>query len=302
MIRVSSTQALRLRRLAYAVALLLVAGATLVVALAWHHAGRLVAPAHASIGAPPSWFTGDDIAFPSQSGATIKGWLLLRPDAEASVVLRHPIRGNRRSMLQRARFLSERCCSVLLVDLQAHGESIGELITLGHLEARDARAAVDYMRYRDSGKPLFVLGSSLGGVAALLADPPVNVQGLILEAVFPSIEKAIENRLRMRGGVVGAALTPVLLQQLLPRLGLEASQLHPAKAAAAIASDVLVISGDADQRTTAGDTETLYDSLHSKKQLWLVPGARHEDLHRYAGEEYERRVLAFIRGAIAGAT
>ena len=34
------------------------------------------------------------------------------------------------------------------------------------------------------------------------------------------------------------------------------------------------------------------------KQLWLVPGAAHVDLDRFAGAEYERRVLDFLADSL----
>lgn len=270
--------------------------AVLLFVAAWYHAGRLAAPAHSPVGEPPSWFVGENVELPSRSGATIKGWFMPIADAQAGVVLLHHIRGNRRNMLDRARFLVEAGCAVLLVDLQAHGESLGEWISFGHLESEDARAAVEFLRSEVNTGPIVVLGSSLGGAAAVLAQPPIRADGFILESVFPTIEKAIENRLRMRMGTFGAVFTPVLLWQIMPRLGVAPEALRPVQAAKAITAEVFVISGDADQRTTAMDTLVLFQSFQSKKQLWLIPGARHQDLHRYAGQKYERRVLAFIRG------
>jgi fermentation-respiration switch protein FrsA (DUF1100 family) len=38
----------------------------------------------------------------------------------------------------------------------------------------------------------------------------------------------------------------------------------------------------------------LFDAAAGPKQLWLVPGARHEDLREFAPADYEQRVLAFL--------
>ena len=54
-----------------------------------------------------------------------------------SILGMHGVRGNRLSMLDRARFLSHAGFSVLVFDFQAHGESSGEHTTFGELESLD---------------------------------------------------------------------------------------------------------------------------------------------------------------------
>ena len=61
---------------------------------------------------------------------------------------------------------------------------------------------------------------------------------------------------------------------------------------------VFVISGTADDRTTPAQTKALFAKAPDPKQLWLVPGAAHVDLDRFAGAEYERRVLEFLADAL----
>ncbi|MDG2359568.1 MAG: hypothetical protein P8M20_07945 [Planctomycetaceae bacterium] len=56
--------------------------------------------------------------------------------------------------------------SVVMIDLQAHGEIFGTQITSGHLEKHDARAAVEFARNQHSNESI---GVSLGGAYALLA-------------------------------------------------------------------------------------------------------------------------------------
>jgi hypothetical protein len=101
--------------------------------------------------------------------------------------------------------------STLSIDFQATGESPGEIITFGWRERFDVLAAVQTVR----------------GAATLLAAPELDVQAVILEAVYPSLDVAVENRLRLRFGSVGAALSPLLLLQLRPRLGIEPADLKP---------------------------------------------------------------------------
>lgn len=267
----------------------------------WVTSGELVAPARANIGAPPSWLGAESVEFGTSSGSTVHGWLARPKSPTATVVLLHAVRGSRRAMLGRARFLGESGLSVLLIDFQAHGESDGEKITFGHLESRDAAAAVRFARNTNPNLPIIVIGTSLGGAAALLAEPKLEIDGLVIEAVYPTIEIAVRNRLRSRAGWLGGALSPLLLAQLRPRMDLSPKALSPMDRARHITAPVFVISGEEDRRTTAQDTKMLYDSFTGPKQLWLIPGAGHQDLHGFAGDEYEVRMLHFIDQVVSGA-
>ena len=57
----------------------------------------------------------------------------------------------------------------------------------------------------------------------------------------------------------------------------------------------LFIGGSMDQHTTPAETRALYDAAAEPKELWIVEGAAHTDMHTEAKVEYERRVIAFLR-------
>jgi pimeloyl-ACP methyl ester carboxylesterase len=172
----------------------------------WIAGGLLAAPVNQPIGSLPSDLPGEPVQFSSESGSQIHGWLIPGQKQHGSVMLMHGVRGNRTSMLDRARFLSRAGYTVLLFDFQAHGESPGQHITFGYLESRDARAAVSFLRSRAPGERIGVIGVSMGGAAALLATPPLAADALVLELVYPTIDQAIDDRLTVRFGKLGTAL------------------------------------------------------------------------------------------------
>jgi alpha-beta hydrolase superfamily lysophospholipase len=236
----------------------------------------------------------DSVAFPSASGAVVRGWLIPAAAPRGVVILMHGVRANRRTMLDRVPFLPAAGYAVLLFDFQAHGESVGKHITFGYRESRDAAAAVEFAHRKYPGLKTAVLGVSLGGAAALLARPPLTVNALIVESAFPSIEQAIEDRLMVRFGSLGKYGAPLLTWQLKPRPGLGVDDLRPIGRVAQITVPKFFLAGDADRLTTAKESQALFDAAAQPKQFWLLPGAGHEDLHAFAPESYERRVLAFL--------
>jgi fermentation-respiration switch protein FrsA (DUF1100 family) len=167
-------------------------------------------------------------------------------------------------------FLRRSGYATLLIDFQATGESVGDAITFGWRERFDVLAAVQFLNARMPGRPVAVVAVSLGGAATLLATPPLDVQAAVLEAVYPSVDRALLNRLRMRIGPFGPAVVPVLLAQLGPRLGVTAADLKPVEHIAVLGCPLLIVGGTLDQHTTIDDTRLLYSAAREPKELWLI--------------------------------
>jgi fermentation-respiration switch protein FrsA (DUF1100 family) len=264
---------------------------------------ELTAPAFARIDPPPPDIRDDlhpeSVTIPSASGAKLAGWFVSGRPGGGAVVLMHGIKANRLSMVRRARLLHENGFSVLLFDFQAHGESGGSRITVGHLEALDARAAVEFARRRLPDERIGAIAASLGGAAALLGPSPLPVDALVLEAVYPDIETALANRLRL---ILGPGLARFTVPALVPVfelfapavIGVWPSQLRPIDHIAEVTTPVFVIAGANDRRTTLAETRELFAHAREPKYLWVVEGADHVDLEAFAPDEYRRQVLPFL--------
>jgi fermentation-respiration switch protein FrsA (DUF1100 family) len=228
------------------------------------------------------------------AGAGVRGWLARGSRGGGMVLLIHSIRSNRVEMLSRARFLNSRGYGVLLIDLQAHGETPGQRITFGVREADDVQAAVGYLRNMFPGERIAAIGVSLGAAAIVLGKTPLKLDAVVLESLHPTIQEAVENRMKLHLGQAGAGLAPLLLWQLSFRLGTPASELNPIDHIGNLNAPVLLISGSDDQHTRLTETERLFAAARQPKELWIVPGGGHFNMHAYAGKEYEGRVSAFL--------
>lgn len=268
------------------------------VAGAWTAAGRLSAPVRRAVGPAPAGFADERIIHGSD---TVAGWSARGTPGAGAVLLLHGVRGDRRSMLGRARLLHGAGYTVLLVDLPAHGESTGGGIAFGAREGGAARAAIARLRALAPGERTGAIGVSLGGASLLLGPEgpaAASLDAVVLEMVYPTIEEAIANRLRIRLGDAGVAMAPLLVAQLRPRLGVGAAELRPVDRIGALRAPLLVIAGERDPRTPLAESRRLFAAAREPKALWVVPRAGHEDLQAAAPAEYERRVLAFLAGAL----
>jgi fermentation-respiration switch protein FrsA (DUF1100 family) len=279
-----------MKRLIALAAILVVLAVVGVAFVGW----LLARPVQARIGTGPAELNVQAVTFRSDSGATVAAWWCPLSNSRGTVLLLPGVRANRLSMVDRARFLRSAGYSTLLIDFQATGETKGDRITFGWKENRDVLAAVEFIRRMQPADRIGIIGSSLGGAAALLADPPPKVDALILEAVYPTIEIATTNRLQNYLGLIGRWSAPLFLKQLRIRLGVSADDLRPIDHIAKASCPILVINGEKDRNTRPEDARLLFSRAQSPKQLWFVSNAGHVDLHKAATAEYESRVLAFL--------
>lgn len=274
----------------------LVTGLLLAVVGVFGGAGWLLSrPAPQRVGAAPPDLNAASVTIRVTKGREVRGWFAPGRAGAGAVLFLHPLRGNRATMLSRARFVHADGRGILLVDLQGHGESPGRTITFGAREAEDARAALAYLRSREPNERVAAVGWSLGGAAALLGPAPLPVDALVLEAVYPTVGEAVADRLRVRLGALGPPLAPGLTAQLRFWTGVGADALRPIDAIGRLRAPVLVIAGERDPRTPLSESRRLFAAAAGPKDLWVVPGAGHDDFHATHRAAYEARVRDFFR-------
>ncbi len=254
----------------------------------------LVSASHHKVLPPPSYLNCQTLRLQNRSGALLASWLLEPSEPRGAVVVLHGIHASRMNMLARAELLWRAGFVVLVPDLQGHGESTGDRITFGYLESQDAEACINYLRARFPNLRIGTIGVSLGGASVVLASKRVNPDAVVLEAVYPTITEALNNRLAMRVGFLSRILTPLFLLQLKPRLGVSPDDLRPVEAIKNLRCPLLITAGTRDRHTTEEQTLALYSAANQPKELWLVPGATHVDLFRFDPDGYKLHVLGFL--------
>ena len=223
----------------------------------WVVGGLFISSHPRTVGPPPADFPAKLINLRSDSGATLAGWHVPSMNHQGVVVLLHGIRGSRLAMVDRARFLHSAGYSLVMIDLQAHGESTGDAITLGHLEKHDVRAAVKYAKSQHPREPIAVVAVSLGAASALLASP-LGVDALIIESMYPNIDAAVHNRVAAQMGFLSWLPANLLLVQLKPRLGISPEDLRPIDYVPEVDCPLFVMSGTKDEHTTPAETKAIY--------------------------------------------
>jgi len=278
-----------IKKLSLAATTILIIG----LASSWYVAGRFVAPAPRSIIQPTIDLQLKDIEIRSESGSILAGWHVQANKTKGVIVLLHGIRSSRMQMIDRAKLLYDQGYSSILIDFQAHGESPGEYITIGHLEKFDVKATIDFARSKHPNEPIAVIGVSLGGASAVLA-APLGIDALILESVYTNISTAVHNRVTMRLGPFSWLPAELLLAQLKPRFGFSVGELSPINMIKYISCPVYIIAGEVDLHTTKEETRRLFNLANSPKKLWLVENFAHVDIYNASPEAYKKNIIMFL--------
>ena len=117
---------------------------------------------------------------------------------------------------------------------------------------------------------------------------------MVLESLYPTIEEAVANRLRIHFGAIGPWLSPLLLAQLAPRLGVTSTQIRPVQRVSLLRRPVLVVHRNEDRHTTIQEAQRIFAAAPEPKEFYMLSGASHVDLHAFGGKDYERRIGQFF--------
>ncbi len=245
----------------------------------------------------------EKVSFKTRDGLTLKGWWIPSPKGiseRRTLIMCHGWGDNKGDLLKLTSFLStEAGLNLLYFDNRSHGESEGEITTIGALETIDFNGAVQYLR---DNKPEFVerlgvFGLSMGAAVACMSTPDhPEIKALVLESPFTDYRGVVRRWAWNNFHLPYFPLPMITLWILKLRVGdSKVTAYSPIRFAPKIAPrPLLVIGGSEDRLMPEDDVRRLFAKAAEPKQLWIIPGARHTKCHEVAGLEYETRVASFF--------
>jgi uncharacterized protein len=277
------------RRLGSIAAIVLLIG----LAFSWGFGSMMVARGTVPNGALPGGASLVEVTSPD--GVALKGNFWPGAGNRApGIVLLHGLGSSRHQFDGQALAFAAKGYAVLAINMRAHGDSGGDTRSFGWFEARDAHAAFAWLKTKQNGAKIGVVGMSLGGAAALLGpDGPLPADAMVLTVVYPDIRHAIRNRMaKIIGWPLGALAEPLLSYQAPLRFGVWPADLAPVTAIRAVHAPVFIIGGEKDIFTPPDETRSIFAAANNPKTLWIVPGADHNGAS--GDSQYQPRVEAFM--------
>jgi pimeloyl-ACP methyl ester carboxylesterase len=166
----------------------------------------------------------------------------------------------------------------------------------------DVVAAVEFLRRQYPGKPIYVVGESMGAAAAIFAAGQLRdrVAGYFLSHPYKDLDSAVWNRLHRRlipgldwlayGGMKlwGRVFLPVAPGRICPY---DSLQDIPATV------PVVFITGSADLHARLAEVTAMYERIQSHAKLVVFEGAGHKPLDRYDRQLFRATLMEFLTPA-----
>ncbi len=234
----------------------------------------------------------------SSDGLRLEAWYIptrTAASAKGTVILFHGHGSRKSAVLDESAAFRELGYHTLLVDFRAHGNSAGQVCTIGYRESEDVLLAWRHIRDRGE-KKVILWGISMGAAAitcALDRYPEIKPEKLILEMPFASLHEAARGRLRIMG-LPGEPLGTLVTFWGGLVTGTWAFDLEPAVFAKQIRTPTLLQWGRHDPRVLEHETNAIYEALAGPKQKVVYELSGHESLCDKEHEKWMQTVSSFL--------
>lgn len=242
----------------------------------------------------------------SSDGTRIAGWYVPAVGQDGptapTVVLAHDQGRNKSDMLAWAEPLHA-SYNLVIFDFRNHGQSSGEITTLGVREVHDLRAIIDWVAEAKQPSSIAVLGVSMGGTAAINeADADDRVTAVILDSMHATLANAFQARLESDGFPLALPGAWSILLGGLLRTGEDMSAVDPVQAISRYGErPVLIVAAGQDDEVGANDEDDLATAARddgATVELDTCAAARHGASVATCPTEYAGWVLAFLERSL----
>lgn len=240
---------------------------------------KLFGPARAPEGAVDAEALGvevEDHFFTADPGVELHAWWIPHRRAVGTMLYCHGSSGNLDHHVDVLAALQQLQANLFAFDYRGYGRSTGSPTEAGLF--RDARAAWDHLVHRIGVPPgeIILFGHSLGGAVAIDCALDRQAAGLVVQSSFTQVRD------------MARASYPSLPLHLVAR-----NQFRSIDKVSRLELPKLFIHGGSDERVSPSLGRRLYEAAAEPKELYLVPGAGHNDVHRQGGLRYLRRISRF---------
>ncbi|MGA9117482.1 MAG: alpha/beta fold hydrolase [Bacteroidota bacterium] len=245
----------------------------------------------------------EELTLTTAEGIPLSCWLISRPDARGTVIYLHGVSECKIVGLPVAALLYRRGYNVFLYDARRHGDSGGSYCTYGFYERHDAGRVMDYLSAREDfplGR-IGLFGSSMGAAVALqVAACDARVAAVIAESGFATLHTIFDDYQKRVIRLPWHYLRNIVIRRSEYIAHFKAAAVSPLAAVEKITVPLFILHGTADTLIRPEYSAQVYARARPPKELWLIPGARHDNIAQVGGTEYAERVAAFFDAHLPG--
>jgi alpha-beta hydrolase superfamily lysophospholipase len=245
----------------------------------------------------------ENITLKTAEGIPLSCWFLPAPGpSRATVICLHGVGESKIAYLPMARLLHDHGFNVFAYDARRHGDSGGTFCTYGFYEKHDTSMIITWLSGRSgpAGGPIGLFGASMGAAVALQSAALDNrIRAVVAESSFASLRSVFDEYQKRMIKLPWHYLRNIVIKRSELMAHYKANAVSPLDAVRSLHIPLLILHGMADTTIPPSYSEQIYAAANPPKELWLVPGARHDNMWEEGGEEYRRRIVVFFERHLA---
>ena len=223
----------------------------------------------------------------TEDGIRLAAWYT-PPRNGVVILLAHGYGDNRpewvHTMLAKSKY------GVMAWDARAHGESGGEISTIGYLEILDVKAALDYVLAQPGVERVGAWGGSMGGATLIRAAAAFpEIEAIWIDSSFASLDDEFDFL------VPYPIINPLAKYIAQIETGVNINEINPLKDIAMISPrPVYIVHGTGDMVAPPDAGQKLYEAAGEPRFLWEAENVRHLMIYLDNPGRYQRRLLGFF--------
>jgi len=229
----------------------------------------------------------------TSDGLTLRAWYT-PPQNGAVVLVAHAHNGARPTNMHI--LFARHGYGVVSWDFRAHGESEGEVCSLGYYEVLDVEAALDFALSQSQPEVNRVAawGGSMGGATVIMAAARrPEIEAVVADSAFAALEEELIIMIRLKW------IRPLIQFFAEGETGVNITDVRPVDLIGGISPrPVFIIHGQSDEMVPVNTGRRLYDAAGEPRVLWLEEDVGHLAMIDEFPEEYEDRIIEFLDSAL----
>jgi uncharacterized protein len=223
----------------------------------------------------------------TEDGIRLSAWYT-PPKNGVVILLAHGYGDNRPEWMHA--LLAKKDYGVLAWDARAHGESDGEISTIGYLEVLDVKAALEYALAQPDVEHVGAWGGSMGGATLIRATAQFpEIEALVVDSSFTSLSDEFDFL------VPYPVINPIAKLLMWAQTGISIDSVSPVEDIAKISPrPVYVIQGMGDTVASPYSAGELFNAAKEPRFLWVEENVPHLAMVVDNPGRYQRRVANFF--------
>jgi uncharacterized protein len=245
----------------------------------------------------------EDIVLKTAEGVPLSCWLIRPPGTpRATILYLHGVSESKIAGLPMAKLLVDHGFNVFLYDARRHGESGGLFCTYGFYEKHDLTTIINYLESRTDLRigNIGAFGASMGAAVAIQAAAlDHRITAVVAESGFATLRGVFDDYQKRMIKLPWHYLRNIVIKRSELMAHFKANAVSPLEAVRQRHMPLFLVHGTADNRIKSSYSEQVYAAASPPKELWLIPGARHDNMWEIGGTDYRRRVVQFFETYVA---